>query len=492
MIPILISKSNSEIRIVRIIVLACAIFENYGSYILRIDFVSKRPTIHIVSRRSWLFPVNQENKTINKEISLSGCFLEHSGLKRELPFLSPVSIAFTVLVFVILGFSLWFSGGLGFSPGAVTAQSRAGVTLQGYSSHAEFEEQCAFCHQPLNRSQSELCVECHQNISDQLDSKTGTHGKMDSATVCKDCHSEHKGRDFDPVAFAVAQYDHTQTRLALTGAHSTVDCEDCHTGGNYQLEYQDCKDCHVEPAMHTGMFTQNCDTCHTDLDWRPAFIEGELYDHEQSRFSLARHPIFAAPQELVCVNCHSAQTTQADLQTCDTCHTDLDPGFMQEHLKTMGEDCLQCHDGKDRMSGFDHASVFLLDGKHSRLECSACHTDFRFGGTPSACTDCHAEPDIHAGFFGDQCQHCHTTQGWTPAMLVQHTFPLDHGKGGEVSCLTCHPDAYPQYTCYSCHEHQPEEMAKEHLEEGIPLEELATCAKCHPTGLEDEAEDDVD
>jgi len=418
--------------------------------------------------------------------------LRSIGLKRELPFLSPISIAFTLIVFVILGLSLLRHGGQAFNPGAVTAQTRPGITLQGFTSHAEFEEQCELCHQPLDGLQADLCVQCHENISAQQSAQTGTHGQIDVEIACKDCHPEHRGSSFDPVAYAIGRFDHALTHLPLTGAHAMLDCESCHAGGNYQLIYQGCTDCHAEPAIHAGMFQETCDSCHTDLGWRPVLLDGKIFDHQNTGFSLAHHQILPAGENIVCLDCHTAESNQADLQKCVTCHTPLNPAFMKAHLQIMGGDCLQCHDGADRMAGFDHAAVFPLDGQHRTLACAACHVDNRFAGTSGLCVDCHEEPQIHAGFFGTQCQRCHNSQAWRPALLVQHTFPLDHGSSGDLACQSCHVDTYAEYTCYTCHEHQPEETAKKHLEEGISTEELVQCAQCHPTGSEDEFKEDED
>jgi hypothetical protein len=184
------------------------------------------------------------------------------------------------------------------------------------------------------------------------------------------------------------------------------------------------------------------------------------------------------------------KTGKASAQVCEACHTLRDAPFMDEHTRVLGDACLECHDGKDRMAGFDHASVFPLDGKHQALDCAECHANFQFAGTPSQCGACHAEPEVHAGYFGTDCQRCHSTSAWTPAKLTGHTFPLDHGEEGELACQTCHPASYPQYTCYECHEHQAEAIAQEHNEEGISTEELAQCADCHPSGREEEHEND--
>jgi hypothetical protein len=75
-----------------------------------------------------------------------------------------------------------------------------------------------------------------------------------------------------------------------------------------------------------------------------------------------------------------------------------------------------------------------------------------------------------------------------PAHLSQHTFPLDHGEEGKIGCQTCHVQNYTTYTCTNCHAHEPTQVREEHESEGIF--EFEDCVSCHPTGLEDEAEED--
>ena len=109
------------------------------------------------------------------------------------------------------------------------------------------------------------------------------------------------------------------------------------------------------------------------------------------------------------------------------------------------------------------------------------------GSDPHACVACHEDPAIHLGKFGPNCARCHSTVAWTPALLTKHTFLLDHGGEGQVSCETCHVDNYYEHDCYACHEdHQAEEMETVHLDEG--LSDYASCIDCHPTGVEGEAE----
>jgi len=108
-------------------------------------------------------------------------------------------------------------------------------------------------------------------------------------------------------------------------------------------------------------------------------------------------------------------------------------------------------------------------------------------GDPHQCVACHEEPALHAEAFGINCARCHNTTTWTPAVLTRHDFLLDHGGEGEVNCKTCHPTNYISYDCYGCHEdHQPTEMEEAHLAEKILAFE--DCARCHPTGVEGEAD----
>jgi hypothetical protein len=174
--------------------------------------------------------------------------------------------------------------------------------------------------------------------------------------------------------------------------------------------------------------------------------------------------------------------------TCIECHgQDPErPDFMAPHQERFGSTCLDCHDGVDRLSDFDHTAFFPLEGAHAELACEGCHKDKVFQGTPSECVRCHAEPEIHAGAFGLACQNCHSAQAWTPAQLQYHAFPLDHGGQGEIACQTCHLDAYVQYTCYGCHDHQPEAIRESHLRAGVTEAELPACTECHPAGLKTE------
>jgi hypothetical protein len=285
----------------------------------------------------------------------------------------------------------------------------------------------------------------------------------------------------------MADFDHNLTDFQLLGAHLAASCAACHQENNFEDLSVDCIDCHNEPAAHQGVFPEDCAVCHNPQAWAPAQLDGAPFDHAtQSGFSLARHEQDFAGSSISCASCHPADVHELEPAACVNCHSDHDPAFMDDHIVQFGDSCMDCHDGVDRMHDFDHASVFPLDGRHAEIECAACHVDRVYSGTPQACVDCHAEPEIHAGFFGLECQYCHTSAGWSPARLQNHTFPLDHGGQGEVECQVCHATVYADYTCYGCHEHEPAKIEEKHREEGISMEELSKCITCHPTGREDE------
>ncbi len=334
-----------------------------------------------------------------------------------------MGILLTILLLAGLGFSLWQDRGLAFSPGPVTGVKQQGVTLQGFSSHADFEKTCRYCHQPLNTTLGELCLACHTEIASELTDAKGFHAQLQNAARCHLCHSDHHGRDFNPTLAALDFFDHEFARFSL--AH------------------------HQENYDGTPMA---CSACHAQDD-------------------------YGRVEDVICQDCHGAH----------------DAAFIQKHMVDFGAACKDCHDGTDRMSGFDHALVFPLDGKHAAIECVTCHANQRFTGTPTQCVQCHAEPEIHAGLFGVECDACHTTAAWLPATLLEHSFPLRHGledNAPATACATCHATSYAEYTCYGCHEHQPDETARKHLEEGISAVELPACVECHPGGREAEEEGD--
>lgn len=482
-------------------------------------------------------------------------------LARQHPIFSPIALITTLMLLGGLGLALLFFGGQAFSPGDLSAHAPAQTPLKGFASHAEFEADCNLCHVPAQGIAAERCEACHTTIATQRTTGQGLHGRMAEVEKCARCHTDHRGRDFDLIASALANFDHTLTAFSLAKherdfSNLLLDCTGCHTPGQFEFESARCADCHsaaeddfmrdhqaafgaqclachdgvdrmgdfhhadtafplegahaavpcaachqaerppaetptdcvachAEPTRHVGMFGTDCAACHTPTGWAPAKLNGSLFDHAQTGFSLSSHQVTYAGQPFTCTECHtnSADFTFAT-DTCVACHGANDAAFMTDHIATWGNTCLDCHDGTGQWQNFDHAKFFALEGQHTTLACEACHVERQFKGTPSTCVGCHTEPVIHEGLFGTDCAACHTPAGWSPAAMTKHLFPLDHGDEGTLACTTCHTTKYTEYTCYNCHEHEAEDIQKEHDEVSFATTPLAACAVCHPLGQE--------
>jgi hypothetical protein len=336
---------------------------------------------------------------------------------------------------------------------------------------------CLECHLSADFSDmnNQICIDCHGDHDPDF---TLAH-LQDFGSNCLQCHD---GSD------RMLNFDHNQTGFPLSGKHGQINCTDCHVNAQINDTPSECKDCHEEPSIHQGLFDQSCEICHSTSSWTDAKLDNQPFAHfESTGFSLTLHQRDYADQAITCLTCHPENLQTTDLQKCAECHEQHDAIFMSDHQQQYGSDCMVCHDGVDRLSNFDHANFFPLDGKHASSECTDCHTNNTYRGTVSECWQCHQEPDIHAGVFGLSCDDCHATEAWSPATLLKHEFPLNHGlddQSLQLQCDSCHTTNYIDYTCYNCHEHQPDEMTKIHLSEGIGEQEIPQCVNCHPSGTD--------
>ncbi len=339
---------------------------------------------------------------------------------------------------------------------------------------------CSECHgSPEFDAQNQTCENCHAEENTEFITKH-------NSAFGRECLACHDGID------SMARYDHQQTNFPLQGLHMQAECASCHIRGQFKGSPTNCEGCHEEPAIHFGLFLGSCESCHNEAGWSPALLDNQPFGHiEQTGFSLALHQQDYTGEPLGCISCHQNNLDNFDLQTCISCHNDHDRDFLDQHQITFGNDCLSCHDGIDRYSDFDHENIFPLRGKHASSTCNSCHRNLVFQDTPTLCSQCHVEPLIHAGWFGLRCQNCHTEEAWAPAVMTRHDFPLEHGGADPASCTTCHLDKYTEYTCYECHDHEKNSIELEHIQAGVPTEELQNCAQCHITGtVEEDRKDD--
>jgi hypothetical protein len=336
----------------------------------------------------------------------------------------------------VLGGAFWFVRSvLQASPGPLSARTGDGAVRGGVRSHAELETRCGACHPEgpgsEGKSVSDLCLACHDEIRLQIRDPKALHSRLGEMGDCMRCHSEHIG----------AQAEIT----------------------------------HVDPRS---------------------------FPHESVGFALTAHGQTRDGRTFECQDCHRASLTHFDATGCIECHRRDAPDLMRAHEAAFGPACLECHDGVDRFSkgAYDHAKTgFALEGRHAQTGCEFCHRDVRgladFAKAEPVCSTCHEAPPSHATEgYGNACAECHGTSSWAATSLKNHRFPLDHGAREPSECKVCHPVSNREYTCYGCHEHQEARMLRKHRgEAGIrTAEELRDCARCHPTGREEEGEGDDD
>ena len=335
---------------------------------------------------------------------------------------------------------------------------------------------CASCHKQSSmkvKPKADTCAACH------VDVHRGTFTQD-----CKSCHSES--------SWEKAPFDHSTTKLTLTGKHDGLTCVKCHTTvaltarvvANRVADFRGlsttCVSCHTD--VHQAELGVSCQSCHTD-----ATFQVPKYTHAQTTaFFGGQHAA------LTCEKCHvpapltAPRRTSASLasavkfksasQTCMSCHEDV-------HLGQQGTLCETCHSvetAKFVVSPFAHTTrtTFTLKGRHETVACAECHnretgvfpaksgTAVRFKGLGTQCRACHS--DVHLGQLGDRCETCHQEVTFKLAAYTHRgkgTASFFTGKHKSETCAACHKPATAKFPggngtavrftvdskCVSCH-----------------------------------------
>lgn len=404
---------------------------------------------------------------------------------KRLGCLTPLGITAALVTLLAIGGAWLLQGGLMFSPGGLNEVQ--GSPLGEVSSHAEIAGQCSACHTAPwdTATMSTRCLDCHENIAATLDNPTSLHGflqedvRASSGSVpleCRECHTEHKGPLASLTTMQMMDFPHGRTGYSLTGHPAHADgtpfaCRDCHEGYSTPPTDAVCIDCHNQinaayTAEHAAVFGLACLGCHDGED-----TYGDTFDHNKLEFALlGKHA------QSDCAGCHQGMTTLAALRDtpadCFTCHRTDDV-----HAGQLGTDCAECHSPEGWLPAtFDHSkTAFPLVGEHVEAECTECHDNHVYKGTPADCFSCHADDDEHEGRFGTDCETCHTPEGWEPAKFDHNrsVFKLT-GAHIEVDCAACHVNEVFQGTptvCYECHK-----------TDDVHVGHLGTkCETCHNT-----------
>ncbi len=411
------------------------------------------------------------------------------------------------------------------SPGEVTTvHAREGDLNEGKT--------CAGCHGGWFSSIRNACLDCHEDIDNQLGNGHGLHGVLGEsrASQCALCHSEHKGRGFPLVnrqSFAAAgipdpaKFDHEFIGFAMAGKHLEQECSKCHEHADVEVlpegakRYlgleRNCVSCHED--SHEGQMELACASCHG----QESFTELASLGHEDHLHLVGGHA------EVACLECHSedgqhslaalggAERHNIPRRECVDCHelphsNSFAQGVADQLSMSQGLACINCHkidhssfsnkglveadvEGAEQgmqVTVAQHAtSGFLLQTPHDEVTCEECHpadgatfTDRYPGRGADDCQSCHEDPHggqfdkltVEGGTFAGGCIACHERQHFAP-----HAFTVEKHE------LTALPldGSHLEVECNDCHLLP--------LDAGNPQEEgvrvfhgtSAQCDQCH-------------
>ncbi|MDK9699171.1 MAG: multiheme c-type cytochrome [bacterium] len=334
------------------------------------------------------------------------------------------------------------------------------------------------------------CTECHKDgkyrIAGATESCTACHKDQHNGQFgrnCTDCHNTSAWKGAGSLSF-----DHRKTRFPLDGQHRSVTCTQCHTNGVFQGTPMECSRCHTEP--HEGLLGNQCNDCHRTSRWNDL-----SFRHNQTNFPLTNKHATVA-----CNECHKTQRYVDVTNDCYSCHTrDYTQAAQPVHSANAfpPNQCINCHRSGGpnwKPASFRHNEVFTLNNQHAVTQCTECHVNGRYAGTPRDCYGCHqsnysqASNPTHtaAGFPTAECASCHRDGGpdWRPATFAAHNtvFPLNN-RHGQIVCASCHTNG--QYTgtpreCQNCHQSDYQGATNPvHSASVFPQTE---CRDCHSDG----------
>jgi hypothetical protein len=366
--------------------------------------------------------------------------------------------------------------------------------------------QCTQCHNTTfspsgaYNLKSTACVTCH--LADFNGTTNPSHVQSGFPQTCEQCHNT--------VSWSNATFNHNNTGFPLTGAHTTLQCTQCHNtsfspSGAYNLTSAACVTCHLadfngttNPSHVQSGFPQTCEQCHSTTNWLNA-----TFNHSTTGFTLD-----GAHTTLQCTQCHNttfSPTGPYNLTSnaCVTCHlTDYNGTNNPSHAQAgFPQTCQQCHSTTNWTSAtFNHATTgFTLTGAHTTLQCTQCHnTTFSPSGpynlTSTACATCHmtdfqgtTNPNHVQAGFPTTCDQCHTTTNWGSGTFNHTTtgFTLD-GAHTALACTQCHNTTFSptgaynltSNACVTCHQSDYNGTNNPpHATVGFPT----TCNTCHTT-----------
>jgi len=270
---------------------------------------------------------------------------------------------------------------------------------------------CITCHVDGYSNLPIDCWSCHE--ADYSGASDPDHAQNNFNHICTECHGT--------AAWQPATFDHNQTDFPLTGAHGTLNCLTCHSGG-YMGTPTDCWSCHEsdfvgvnDPNHVIDDFDHDCSICHNTSQWPT-----DIFNHNNTDF-----PLTGAHMSQTCAACHSTGYDNTPLE------------------------CLACHEGDYN---------------------GASNPNHPAAGFPTTCEDC------HNATRWDQTTWDHDTQ-YFPIYSGRHQNEWN-------LCADCHVNAndYGIFECILCHEHNRNDTDEHHLQVPGYVYESIACYNCHPDG----------
>ncbi len=312
---------------------------------------------------------------------------------------------------------------------------------------------CSQCHSNPSNYTIFSCIDCHEHNQTSMNNKhQGVSGYIYASSACYSCH---------PQGTVAGAFNHSTSIFPLTGAHQTVECNQCHQNG-YANTPTVCYDCHqlnytstTNPNHTTLSISTECTSCHTtNANWKPA-----QFPQHNNYFALTgAHALISTN----CEQCHNSNYTNLS-NACVACHQgDYNSAINPNHTNAgISTSCEGCHNSTAWIpSTFNHAVTgFELIGQHASIQCSSCHQGTT-AGLNDQCVSCHqnnyntAQNHVAQGYPLD-CKMCHNSIAWNQSTFNHNntSFQLT-GAHISVTCSSCHSNGFSNTPteCSSCHQ----------------------------------------
>ncbi len=196
---------------------------------------------------------------------------------------------------------------------------------------------CADCHiNNVFAGTPVECFACHQ--ADYENTNDPNHIAAGFPNTCETCHTAN---NWD------SEFDHSTTDFPLEGQHRNTACADCHINNVFAGTPAECFSCHQadyentnDPNHIAAGFPTDCESCHNTNNWDDA-----NFDHDSQFFPINSGKHRGEWND--CADCHVNPASFATFE-CIFCHEHRKSEMDDEHSEVNGYmyesiACLDCH-----------------------------------------------------------------------------------------------------------------------------------------------------